>query len=117
MAETNLVLLPGLLRDAFVWQKQKEGLADIADRVGPDVFVRQTRAIMQQPESTGELANIDFPTLVMCGKYDNLFSEDVHRAMANKIPGADLVVIDDCGHSSSVEKPEEGYIALREWLQ
>jgi pimeloyl-ACP methyl ester carboxylesterase len=26
--------------------------------------------------------------------------------MAHEIPGADLVVIDDCGHLSSMEQPE-----------
>jgi len=118
MFEQVFQQLAGLLvyKDAQADEQLMGGLTAMAKRVGADVFVRQTRAIMQRPDSTGDLANIKCPALVMCGKYDNLFSADIHKAMADKIPGANLVFIDDCGHSSSVEKPEAVNKALREWL-
>jgi pimeloyl-ACP methyl ester carboxylesterase len=36
--------------------------------------------------------------------------------MAAAIPGARLVVIEDCGHLAPLERPEVVTRALREWL-
>ena len=37
--------------------------------------------------------------------------------MAGLIPGADLIVIEDCAHMSTMERPLEVNAALREWLE
>ncbi|MEJ0042290.1 MAG: hypothetical protein WDM81_08775 [Rhizomicrobium sp.] len=39
-----------------------------------------------------------------------------HRAMAARIPGARLVVLDRCGHMVAMERPDDVTAALREWL-
>jgi len=36
--------------------------------------------------------------------------------MAKGIPGARLVVIEDCAHLSPLERPNEVTAALRDWL-
>jgi len=36
--------------------------------------------------------------------------------MAEGIRGASLVVVDDCGHMSTMERPEAVNAALRTWL-
>jgi pimeloyl-ACP methyl ester carboxylesterase len=41
----------------------------------------------------------------------------VHEEMAAAIPGAEFLVIEECGHLSPLEQPEEVTAALRRWLQ
>jgi pimeloyl-ACP methyl ester carboxylesterase len=36
--------------------------------------------------------------------------------MADSIKGANLVVLDECGHLSALERPEAVAQALRQWL-
>jgi pimeloyl-ACP methyl ester carboxylesterase len=36
--------------------------------------------------------------------------------MARSIPNGRLVVIENCGHMSTMERPEEVTAALREWV-
>jgi pimeloyl-ACP methyl ester carboxylesterase len=40
-----------------------------------------------------------------------------HEQMAQTIPGARLVVIEQCGHVSSLERSDEVNEAMRAWLK
>jgi pimeloyl-ACP methyl ester carboxylesterase len=88
----------------------------MAERVGPDAFLRQQKAIMGRPDFRPDLPQIACPTLVLCGRDDALTPLDRHEEIAAAIPGAQLVVIDGCGHLSTLEKPAELNAALRTWL-
>jgi len=85
-------------------------------RVGKDAFVLQQRAIMGRVDSRPCLAAIACPTLVLCGRDDQLTPIEVHEEMAAAIPGAELVVMEECAHLSSMGRPEEVSQALRAWL-
>ena len=89
---------------------------DMGRTVGPDAFRRQMTAIMGRPDSRPDLAAVAVSTLVLCGRQDALSPPDWHREMADAIDGAELVVLDDCGHMAPMEKPEETTAALRRWL-
>ena len=39
-----------------------------------------------------------------------------HEEMASMIPHSHLVIIENCGHMSTMERPAEVTAALREWL-
>jgi pimeloyl-ACP methyl ester carboxylesterase len=84
--------------------------------VGPERYAAQQRAIMDRPDSTGDLAGIGCPTLVLCGRDDALTPPDKHAAMADAIPRARLAVIEDCGHLSALEQPQAVTALLRDWL-
>ena len=88
----------------------------MARRLGPEVFARQQEAIIGRPDSRGDLARTAVPTLVLCGRDDAITPLEVHEEMAAGIPGAELVVVDDCGHLSTLERPEAVNEALRRWL-
>jgi pimeloyl-ACP methyl ester carboxylesterase len=83
---------------------------------GKAAFIRQLQAIMSRSESRPILAMIGCPTLVLCGRQDQLTPLDRHVEMAAGINGAVLGVLDDCGHMSTMEKPAEVNRALRHWL-
>ena len=73
---------------------------------GEAVFERHSLALKDRPDSVPLLDTIDCPTTVMCGAEDRICPVEYHNLMAKRIPGASLVIIDDCGHLSSMEKPE-----------
>jgi len=88
----------------------------MAKNVGKDGFIRQQKAIMSRADSRPLLAGIKVPVLVLCGRQDQLTPLDRHEEMAAGIPGAKLEIIEDCGHVSTMEKPEQVNLALRRWL-
>ncbi len=88
----------------------------MAEDTGKDGFIRQTRALMARPSSHDTCRSIDVPTLVLCGRQDALTTVSMHEEMAELIPGARLSVIEDCGHLSTLEKPEAVTREMRAWL-
>jgi pimeloyl-ACP methyl ester carboxylesterase len=62
------------------------------------------RAIRDQPDQLADLAALSVPTLVMVGEQDEPFLVPSRRTAAT-IPGAQLVVIPDAGHSPQFENP------------
>ena len=65
---------------------------------------------------TGRLADIRAPTLVVCGREDQLTPLKYSEFLAAKIPGAWLAVIDRAGHHVMVEQPEPVNRALSKLL-
>ena len=63
-----------------------------------------------------DLGTVDLPTLVMVGEADAPFRKPSKR-MAETIPGAELVVIPDAGHSPQFENPELWWKALSGFLE
>ena len=80
-------------------------ILDMALDLGPEVFERQSLAVMNRPDSVPTLATISCPASVICGREDSICPVRFHEFMAREIPGAKLVVIDNCGHLSSMEAP------------
>jgi pimeloyl-ACP methyl ester carboxylesterase len=64
----------------------------------------------------GKTKEIKAPTLVIWGKNDGLTLLGMGKAFAEDIPGAQLVVIDNCGHVPQMEKPAEFNSALLKFL-
>jgi pimeloyl-ACP methyl ester carboxylesterase len=89
----------------------------MAERVGRDAFLRQQRLLMNRPDSRHDLALIHCPTVVVCGRQDRLTPLADSEEMAEKIRRAKLVVIEDCGHLSTMERPRAVSAVLRYWLQ
>jgi pimeloyl-ACP methyl ester carboxylesterase len=53
----------------------------------------------------------------MCGRNDPVTPVPDHEAIAAKIPGARLEIIEDCGHLSTIEQPESVNRVLIDWLR
>jgi len=88
----------------------------MAERVGADAFYRHQNAIMARPDSRGQLANYDLPTLIACGREDALTPLELHEEMAAVIPAAHLAVVEECAHMSTMERPQAMTALLRQWL-
>jgi pimeloyl-ACP methyl ester carboxylesterase len=83
---------------------------------GAAAYVRQQTAIMSRADSRPDLAAIGCPTLVLVGDSDALTPPELAREMADAIAGARLVVVPDCGHLSTLERPEVVSEALVQWM-
>ena len=89
----------------------------MARNTGRESFIRQEQAIISRPDSRPLLGAIGCPTLVLCGAQDQLTPRTLHEEMADAIPGSKLHVVNDCGHLSTLERPEEITTALEQWLE
>jgi pimeloyl-ACP methyl ester carboxylesterase len=84
--------------------------------VGAEAYVRQQKAIMGRADSRLLLPGIRCPTLVLVGAQDEATPPALSEEMAAAIPGARLVTVPDCGHLSTMERPQEVTQALVEWM-
>jgi len=94
----------------------KQVYLDMCNDVGPQAFVRQQKAIMGRVDSRPLLPSIRCPTLVLVGAQDELTPPHLAEEMAAAIPGARLVKVPDCGHLSTLERPEAVTAELMAWL-
>lgn len=94
----------------------KQVVRAMAADTGVEAFVRQERALISRLDSRPLLASIKCPTLVLVGEGDELTPPDLAKEIAGGISGAKLTIVPDCGHLSTLEKPEAVNAALTEWL-
>ena len=73
--------------------------------------------LMTRPDSTGTLASIHCPTLIIVGEEDTLTPPAMSRDMLRAIGGSELTVIPKAGHLSSIETPELFNAALARFLE
>ncbi len=92
-------------------------IKDMANRTGVDAYARQQAAIISRRDFRPFLRHVDVPTLVLCGREDLITPLDCSEELAGAIPGAQLTVLEDCGHLSTLEMPAAVNPALCRWLQ
>ena len=95
----------------------KHDIRHMALDTGLEVYLRHCTAIMNRADSRPGLAAIKVPTLVLTGDKDQLTPPDKAREIADAISGASLVIVPDCGHMSTMERPEAVNAALTAWLE
>lgn len=81
-------------------------VGEMADDLSPEVFVRQSFALMFRNHYLDLLPHINCPTLVLTGEDDTICGADINSMMADKIPNARYVELKNCGHLSTLEQPE-----------
>ncbi|HEY6023827.1 MAG TPA: alpha/beta fold hydrolase [Pseudolabrys sp.] len=94
----------------------KRVVRDMAADTGAEAFVRQEKAIRSRPDSRPLLASIRCPSLVLVGDGDELTPPELAKEICTGVSGARLVVVPECGHLSTLEKPDAVNAALAEWL-
>jgi pimeloyl-ACP methyl ester carboxylesterase len=93
-----------------------EAIIVMMARKTPEIFEAQIRALLNRRDSTPILSQIRCPALVLCGRQDSWSVLARHEEMAALIPESRLVVIEDCGHMSTMERPEAVTAAMRDWI-
>jgi pimeloyl-ACP methyl ester carboxylesterase len=103
---------PNRLTDACL----KRQVLDMAAGSGPDIFIRQQRAIMDRIDQLPNLSTISCPTTIVCGEQDQITPPECAEEMAAAIPRSELTIVKNCGHMSTMERPERVSEILYDWF-
>jgi pimeloyl-ACP methyl ester carboxylesterase len=88
----------------------------IMANVPPDTY-RKAVQLLTTFDRRKDLANIKVPTLLVAGSEDKTAPPAVMEKMAGKIPGAEYVLLQDCGHLGPMDQPEAFNDALHFFLR
>jgi 3-oxoadipate enol-lactonase len=81
----------------------------------PDGYAATCEALAAM-DLRDDLPRITAATLVLAGEADQATPPDLSTEMAQRIPGAELVVIPGAPHMASIEQPEAVGDQIRRWL-
>ncbi len=87
------------------------------DRGSAAQYAAQINALLNRFDAAPLLPGITCPTLVLTGCQDAWSGPAQHEAMAAAIPGAQLVIVEDSGHMTTMEQPQAVSAALAAWLR
>ncbi len=90
-------------------------ISEMAENLGPEVFLAQQEAVIGRPDGRGGLAAIECPTTVVVGREDPVTTLEMAREMADAIAGARLAIIEQSGHMTPLEQPQAVTALLRLW--
>jgi len=86
-----------------LWKRVKEIIRAQPARA----IAAASRGMAARPDFTPVLASISVPTLVITSTGDELIPREPTEAMGRQIPGATIEVIENAGHLSNLEAPDE----------
>lgn len=109
----QLVVPPARLADIALMDEMRRMMR----RIGPGLARTQQQAMLDRDDMRPTLGRISCPTLVLCGRQDTLTPIAGHEEIAAGIRESKLVVIENCGHMSTMEQPEAVTAVMRFWLQ
>ncbi len=89
----------------------------MAEDLGPDVFLCQSRALMDRPDQSETLKAYTGTSLVLCGREDGLCPVERHQLMHDLLPNSRFDIIEQAGHLPTLEQPNETTAALIRWLE
>ena len=89
----------------------------VIERTSPEGIAAALRGMAMRDDSTGLLAEIDVPTLVVVGEHDEISPSEEMRGMAERIRGATFVEIEGAGHMAPLENAGAVNAALRAFLE
>jgi len=115
MADIAARLMPGM-RGA----RSKPGGLERAERLMggvPPATYRKAVALLATFDRRALLPTIAVPTLLVAGAEDRTAPPAVMQRMAQKIPGAEYVLLPDCGHLGPMDQPDEFNHALEDFLE
>lgn len=115
LRESDPLITPAFLRLLH----EREGYGEFCDRkflaCSQDMWLSMASKFRTQADRLERLRGVDVPTLVIVGEQDKGFLMHSER-MAKAIPGAELEIVPDAGHSPQFENPEAWWSALSSFL-
>jgi len=81
---------------------------------GKEVFLRQLSTL--RDGSYADLHRILCPALVVASDADRLRTVEESEEMAQRIPAAHFEIVRHCGHMTPMEKPQELFGIIRDWI-
>ncbi|HET9389972.1 MAG TPA: alpha/beta hydrolase [Steroidobacteraceae bacterium] len=110
--------IPGMIHPSRLDDESLvQPILDMFERRTADELEVQIRALLGRPDATSVLATLTCPSLVLCGREDLASPPARHAEMAEKLGRAGLCVVPECGHMSTLERPEAVSRAMSTWLE
>lgn len=97
-------------------KKLVDEVMKMCGEIGVDIYKRQEALAAIRADRRPDLPRIKCPTVVVCGRDDAATPLFLSEEMAAAIKGSELIVVEQCGHLVTMEKPEETNAILRKWL-
>jgi pimeloyl-ACP methyl ester carboxylesterase len=88
----------------------------MCSEIGVEIYKRQEELAAIRTDRRPDLPKINCPTVVVCGRDDAATPLFLSEEMAGAIKGSELIVVEQCGHLVTMEKPAEMSAILRRWL-
>ncbi len=115
VAET---MLPRLFGKQAMDQRPEfvESTRQVMNSARPAAIAAAQRGMAARPDMSSFLRQISVPTLVIVGEHDVISPVAEMREMAERIPGAEFVIVPDAGHMAPLENPAAFNAALEKFL-
>ncbi|MCA1625365.1 MAG: alpha/beta hydrolase [Acidobacteria bacterium] len=84
--------------------------------VNAKAAVAALRGMAQRKDNSNVLDSVSLPTILIFGKEDKIINLSVAEKMHQKILNSNLVLIEDAGHYSNLEQPEQFNTALTQFI-
>ena len=120
--EGHFELVLGLQMSRFLpaYRLTDKALVDevmaMCTETGVEIYKRQEELAAVRVDRRPDLPKIKCPTIVVCGRDDVATPLAFSEEIAATIKGSELIVIEQCGHLITMERPEETNAILRKWL-
>ena len=120
--EGHFELVLGLQMSRFIpaYRLTDKKLVDevmaMCGEIGVEIYKRQEELAAIRTDRRPDLPKIACPTVVVCGRDDAATPLFLSEEMAAAIKGSELIVVEQCGHLVTMEKPAETTAILRKWL-
>jgi pimeloyl-ACP methyl ester carboxylesterase len=119
---------PGVVADAMLpklfaadtFQRQAaivEETRKVIMETSPDTLAAALRGMARREDFRPRLAEVDVPTLLICGQHDAISAVAEMQHIAAAIAGARLAVIPQAGHMAPLEQPQLVNRAMQEFLR
>ena len=121
-SEGHFELVLGLQLSRFIpaYRLPDKTLVDqvmaMCSEIGVEIYQRQEELAAIRADRRPDLPKIKCPTIVVCGRDDAATPLFLSEEMAAAIKGSELIVIEQCGHLVTMEKPAETNAILKRWL-
>jgi len=92
-------------------------LTDMVLRKDPDLHERQIKALVDRPDASLYIADIDCPVLLVVGRQDQWSPVCQHEDMLRLLPKARLEIIEGAGHFAPLEQPDAVVRVIADFLR
>lgn len=106
-----MILCPNIIEDN---KNELETLKEITSQnANVEAYIKATDVCLNF-NCEEDLSNINVPTLILAGKYDDISNLDMQKDLHNKIKNSKLVVFDDVKHNLLIGENNEKIVTLLE---
>ncbi len=84
--------------------------------IGEAIYKKQEAMAAVRADRRPDLPKIKCPTVIVCGRDDAATPLFMAQEMHDAIKGSELRIIEQAGHLTTMEKPDEVNAILRKWL-